>query len=213
MSVYQFRVVLRHVSPMVWRRLLVQSDTTLAQLHRILQVTMGWEDVHRHHFRIHGRDYGNSIGATCVAARHAVTLASFRLRPGERFAYLYDFHAGWQLDIRLEQVLAPTAPRQYPVCIGGKHACPPEDCGGPDDYRRRLQERASLAAFDDLALVAAFVGHWLASDLRGTEDEQAKVAAALARMAAHRGLDPDQFDRRAVNRALAQLTLTTDDRV
>ena len=45
-SIYQLRSVLRHVTPMVWRRVLVHSDTTLATLHRIIQVTLGWEDAH-----------------------------------------------------------------------------------------------------------------------------------------------------------------------
>ena len=30
---YQLRVVLRGVSPLIWRRLLVRSDSTIADLH------------------------------------------------------------------------------------------------------------------------------------------------------------------------------------
>ena len=36
-TIYQLRVVLCGVSPLVWRRLLVASDTTIAELHEILQ--------------------------------------------------------------------------------------------------------------------------------------------------------------------------------
>jgi hypothetical protein len=32
-SIYQLRIVLRGISPLIWRRLFVYSDTTLAQLH------------------------------------------------------------------------------------------------------------------------------------------------------------------------------------
>ena len=32
-SIYQLRAVLRGISPLIWRRLLVRSDTTIAQLH------------------------------------------------------------------------------------------------------------------------------------------------------------------------------------
>jgi hypothetical protein len=91
-SVYQFRVVLRHVTPMVWRRVLVRSDTSIAQLHRVIQLTMGWDNLHLHRFRIHGKDYGGrSIGSTFATDAHAVTLASLRLRLRERFAYHNDF--------------------------------------------------------------------------------------------------------------------------
>src|SRR5207302_5812276 len=46
--VYQLRVVLRCVSPLIWRRLLVRSDSTIADLHRTLQVALGWSDEHLH---------------------------------------------------------------------------------------------------------------------------------------------------------------------
>ena len=39
--IYQFKVVLRRVTPMIWRRLLVRSDSTIADLHDILQIGMG----------------------------------------------------------------------------------------------------------------------------------------------------------------------------
>jgi len=42
LSVYQLRVVLRGISPLIWRRLLVRSDATLAELHAVLQVAFSW---------------------------------------------------------------------------------------------------------------------------------------------------------------------------
>ena len=57
-SVYQIRVVLRGVSPLIWRRLLVQSDSTIADLHASLQLVLGWSDEHLNRFVIHGREYG-----------------------------------------------------------------------------------------------------------------------------------------------------------
>lgn len=56
--VYQLQVALRGISPLIWRRLLVESTTTIAQLRAILQIAMGWEDLHLHRFRLHGKDYG-----------------------------------------------------------------------------------------------------------------------------------------------------------
>jgi hypothetical protein len=38
--VYQLRVVLRGVSPLIWRRLLVRSDSTIADLHATF--SLGW---------------------------------------------------------------------------------------------------------------------------------------------------------------------------
>ena len=43
-QIYQLKVRLLGLSPMIWRRVLVSDSTTLRELHGILQVAMGWED-------------------------------------------------------------------------------------------------------------------------------------------------------------------------
>jgi len=45
-AVYQFKVVLRGISPMIWRRLLMRSDHTVADLHYAIKIAMGWSDSH-----------------------------------------------------------------------------------------------------------------------------------------------------------------------
>jgi len=45
-ALYQFKVTLRGIHPPIWRRIQVWEDATLAQLHRVLQMVMGWEDYH-----------------------------------------------------------------------------------------------------------------------------------------------------------------------
>lgn len=44
----------------MWRRLLVRSDSTIADLHTTLQLVMGGSDEHLHRFVIHGKDYRSS---------------------------------------------------------------------------------------------------------------------------------------------------------
>src|SRR5664279_4704237 len=58
-SVYQLRVVVRGVSPLIWRRrLLLPADTTIAGLHAVLQIAFGWTGAHLHRFVVQGREYG-----------------------------------------------------------------------------------------------------------------------------------------------------------
>ncbi|MFT6367250.1 MAG: hypothetical protein ACJASY_002669 [Halioglobus sp.] len=57
MITYRIKVALRDVSAMIWRRLRVQGNTSLADLHYIIQVAMGWDDYYLHHFHIYGEDY------------------------------------------------------------------------------------------------------------------------------------------------------------
>jgi hypothetical protein len=43
------------------RRLLVPSDTSIAQLHAILQVAFAWVGIHLHRFHFGGRECGESM--------------------------------------------------------------------------------------------------------------------------------------------------------
>lgn len=131
-QIYQLRAVLRGISPLIWRRLLVRSVSTVAQLHEAPQIVFGWEDLHLNRFEIRGREYavyrdgGGIIGIDASRVR----LGDLHLRRLERFVYEYDFSDSWIHELRLEAAL-PVDPRMiYPVCLAGKCSAPPEDCGG-----------------------------------------------------------------------------------
>jgi Plasmid pRiA4b ORF-3-like protein len=83
------RVVLRQVSPLIWSRLLVCADSTIADLHAALQIVFGWSDEHLHRFVIHGCEYGISrIGSSGFSHdAHEVRLERFGWRVGERLLY------------------------------------------------------------------------------------------------------------------------------
>src|SRR3974377_1168243 len=97
-EVYQFHIWIRQISPMIWRRLLVRSDSSLGDLHDIIQITFGWSDTHLHRFHIHGRDYGiNRVGGLWFSHdARAARLDSFQFRLNERFLYEYDLRDSWQ---------------------------------------------------------------------------------------------------------------------
>src|SRR5664280_2214688 len=62
-GVYRLRAVLHGVSPLIWRRLLVSGESTVADLHTIVQTAFGWGGEHLHRFVIHGAEYGiNYVG-------------------------------------------------------------------------------------------------------------------------------------------------------
>ena len=105
-KVYQLKVSLRDISPMIWRRLLVTDTTTIAHLHDILQIALGWEDLHLHRFRIYGKAYGiYRVGGIIFDDNpYTVVLSDFKLRAGERFSYEYDLGDSWCHDIRLERI-------------------------------------------------------------------------------------------------------------
>ena len=51
-EVYQLHILLRGISPAIWRRVLVRSDTAVDELHATIQIAMGWIDECLHCFRI-----------------------------------------------------------------------------------------------------------------------------------------------------------------
>ncbi len=208
--VYQLRVVLRGVSPLIWRRLLVRSDSTIADLDASLQTALAWSDEHLHRFVIQGRVYGTDGRAH----PRLVHLAHLGLRVRERFLYEYDFIDGWQFDVRVEQVLPLESGRRHPMCIGGRRAAPPEDCGGPWAFLE-LRQRYSVVSIAErlLELLSPLMSETDSfdgdehddGDEHGddaVDDHHAELVDLL------RWLKIDRFERRAVNRQLLQLGLT-----
>ncbi len=134
MSVHQLKVTLADITPPIWRRLQVRSDTTLATLHELLQIAMGWEDYHLHAFgNGFGNAYGEDINESTVALNEFAGV-------GDHLSYTYDFGDTWEHDILVEKILTRPRPGTvYPRCTGGRRACPPEDCGGPPGYVAMLR--------------------------------------------------------------------------
>lgn len=142
-SIYQIKVILKDIKPPVWRRVQVPSNISLNKLHRILQAVMPWDDYHLHQFIIGGVYYGepdpdDDFGFELRRDRTA-KLNQVASGAGARFIYEYDFGDGWEHEILIEKVLAPEAGVRYPICLAGKRACPPEDCGGIPGYGRFLE--------------------------------------------------------------------------
>ncbi|MBC6700155.1 plasmid pRiA4b ORF-3 family protein [Hymenobacter puniceus] len=142
---YQLKIHLLGISPQISRRVLVRDDTTLAELHHIFQVVMGWENGHLHCFHLWGKDYGLSYaGGTWYAddARR-VHLGDFAWRVNDKFTYTYKFGDYWQHQVRVEKLLLPPAVPTAPVCVSGRRACPPEEVGGPRGYDQRSLDQFS----------------------------------------------------------------------
>jgi hypothetical protein len=56
--IYQLHIELRDLKPAIWRRVLVPQSVTLAKLHQVIQIAMGWTNSHLHEFTIGRMRYG-----------------------------------------------------------------------------------------------------------------------------------------------------------
>jgi hypothetical protein len=125
------KLSLRGVSkPPVWRRLLVPAEMRLDRLHDVIQTAMA----HLHVFSTSAGDYGIPDPELGFRNERSARLAQFLKQPGDRIQCAYDFGDGWEHDIVLEARLGPDQGQRFPICLAGKGACPPEDCGGPWGY-------------------------------------------------------------------------------
>jgi len=197
--VYQLRIRLDRISPLIWRRLLVSDATTIAELHAIIQIAFGWSGSHLHQFVIHGKPYGIAYlgGVTFADNPDQVRLADFHFRAGERFWYEYNFHVPWRHEIRVEQIGTSVPGQHYPICVAGARAAPPEACDGPHAFLALRQHYHPLHVIERLlALIDDPDAHHDPYDQLGTLQYWATV---------------NRCDRRAINRQLRHDQMVTSE--
>lgn len=106
----------------------------------------------------------------------AVTLAEVCPSVKSKLIYQYDFGDGWEHTIEVQKIEEPGRGVAYPMCLAGKLACPPEDCGGIYGYYHMLDAAADPDHEEHDELI-----EWLGDDF-----------------------DPEAFDIDEVNDVLAQ---------
>ncbi|HVS38764.1 MAG TPA: plasmid pRiA4b ORF-3 family protein [Gemmataceae bacterium] len=138
-AVYPLKITLDHIRPPIWRRVQVK-DCSLADLHYVIQTSMGWYNSHLHIFEIAKEQYGDpeqwqdAMWGHDVADEGKVKLGRLVGAGVKKFHYEYDMGDSWGHTIQVEKMLPAEAGVHYPPCVDGKRACPPEDCGGPWGY-------------------------------------------------------------------------------
>jgi hypothetical protein len=208
--VYQFRVVVQGISPLIWRRLLVRSDMSLATLHATLQIVFAWSDTYLHSFHIHGKAYGSPRldGPHVDVDAPRVPLVVLCLHRGERFSYVYNFIDHWVCDLRLEAILPVDPRRRYPLCTGGKRAGPPEDGGGAWAYLQRVDQHHIPP--DATAIVATTLRRVLDADdqtpIREVIGDPETLREAVTQLDEYLQFQPEHVDRRQINAQLHALT-------
>ncbi len=87
----QLSARLRGVSPPMTRRLRIAEQTSLAEMHAVLQVAFGWSDERLYTFQIRGWQFGDpsrAIRAGALAGGGVdIPLAAFGFEIGEPFLY------------------------------------------------------------------------------------------------------------------------------
>ena len=140
-QIYELKLEMLEVEPLIWRRLLVPGSITLAQLHEVIQTAMGWTNSHLHEFIVGEHSYSDpEFEIDEARSEYRYRLATLAPRVRNTITYLYDFGDGWEHQIRVEGIIEDdTRYPGRPVCLAGARNCPPEDCGGPWGYENFLK--------------------------------------------------------------------------
>ncbi len=207
--VLQLKLRLLETEPVVWRRILVDDTSTLHQLHRMIQILMGWWDYHLYRFDVAGRRFDHPqdepifLDDDFGEPATGVTLRGLGLRKGDVFDYRYDFGDDWRIEIEVERRRQTRGQRwTLPWLLEGERAGPPEDCGGITG----LQE--ILAVLEPVPSVPGGPGdHSKTSEdvgeLDGFWEEESDEERERRELLEWLGdYDPARFDRKTVNHFL-----------
>jgi hypothetical protein len=168
-EVYELKITLQNSKPPIWRRVAVPSSISLSGLHEVIQIVMSWSNSHMHQFVIRnyrpkptkeemrGLVWSGQLDklAMCMRRDRCLSDPQFEIEEAEdesrvmlcelapklksKLIYEYDFGDSWKHLIEVVKISPPVEGLKYPLCIAGKHACPPEDCGGIWGYYEMLE--------------------------------------------------------------------------
>lgn len=182
MKIYVIKIAVHGVSPIIWRRLRISANTSLAALHYIIQIVQGWGDDYLHQFHIYGKDYGISYdgGIGFPDNPFRVVIDDFSFNVGDRFTYEYNFFDHWLHDIRVEAIHEDST-LKTPFCMSG-HGMP--GATAADEADKTLAFLGAILNADDSTTVV---------DIRPFIDD----------------LDAVRFNRNKINRQLSKLDLAS----
>lgn len=138
-AIFEFKITLRDVKPMIWRRVQVPKEFNFEELHFSIQAVMGWGCSHAYTFYVPDPDNKEkTVDIThplsydllketmeCFPANNK-NIADYFKEKGDGAVYEYDHGDSWEHEVVLFKIL-PVGPRsEYPKAIAGKRACPPE---------------------------------------------------------------------------------------
>jgi len=145
---YQVKISL--LGTKIWRRILVPKNYTFYDLHVAIQNAMGWTDSHLHCFEQREKGENFHKRTLVIDSPYEVELYEHKVPSfyatetpitrifkaiGDSIYYVYDFGDNWEHQVVLEHIIPKVPGIKYPLCVGGKLACPPEDCGGIFGYQ------------------------------------------------------------------------------
>jgi Plasmid pRiA4b ORF-3-like protein/SEC-C motif len=133
------------VTPRVWRRVAIPSNTPLDLVHLLIQDAMGWYDMHMYLFETDEYTIIDPRSDSGEIPADGERLVSIATDCGDHFTYVYDFGDEWTHTVIVDEI-RPGDPDNVFTILDGGGACPPEDVGGAARYQYLLSGLADPAS-------------------------------------------------------------------
>jgi hypothetical protein len=157
-DVYQLRIELEGLLPVVWRRVLVSGRASLHELHSVIQSVMDHDEELGYQVIVDGISFLDPEEDDHVSHRaDTVSVATLGLHLGSRFRHIAEHHGDpWRHVVTVEQISPRLIGQRLPVCLAAGRASPPSDCASVEEYRELL---AAVGQQGDVFAAAQL--HWL----------------------------------------------------
>ncbi|MBY0380257.1 MAG: plasmid pRiA4b ORF-3 family protein [Burkholderiales bacterium] len=133
-EIYQLKITALGIKPSIWRTILIPANATFLDLHDVIMLLFGFEDVHLFAFSDNG-GYADQIGDGSDGTKSATKVKLFqKFTDIDKMNYTYDFGDDWNFSIVLQKTLPLTKDAIYPQCIKWKGGMMLEDCGSYYGY-------------------------------------------------------------------------------
>lgn len=153
--VLHFKIQIKGITkPPVWRKVSVPSNFTFLRFHEVIQIAFGWGDYHLFEFK--DKEWESNIRIAVPVEddffdpdffadtkdSSKVKLSNIFGKKFHKLFYVYDFGDNWVHEITLESI--SNEKQKTAICLSGKGACPPEDCGSIYGYEEMKQIFATM---------------------------------------------------------------------
>ncbi len=142
---YICKIELDDIAPKIWRQFQFHPEVTFHQLHKIIQIVMGWENYHLYEFCIDGQvialpdpTYADMEDRVVLNARREIVYRHLK-KENTIFTYTYDFGDHWVHTITLEKMNSSSITDVAPICLNGACSCPQEDVGGIGGHQHMME--------------------------------------------------------------------------
>ena len=106
MAGYICKIVIEDTHPPVWRRVMIPEQITFQELHEVIQILFGWEDMHLHEFVVPSDNISISSEFSELDGDffEEKTLIDSFFKKYKWIRYVYDFGDDWRHKINIEKI-------------------------------------------------------------------------------------------------------------